>query len=166
MIALLAQRMSELRSHGITKDEESFIFTPDGPWSYEQQNLGFNYRMTDFQAALGLSQLNRIDEFVQDRNAQLDNYRHLISDLPIHLLEVPKNVTSSVHLAVIRLHEVTAASIVSSLKVCVVKELEFNCTILLFICSLTIDLWDLPTGNSLNQKLTPKVPLACLFFLV
>ena len=52
---LLAQRMSVLRSHGITKDEARFELPAPGPWSYEQQDLGFNYRMTDLQAALGLS---------------------------------------------------------------------------------------------------------------
>ena len=60
------------RSHGITKDEQRF--EPAGPWGYEQQDLGFNYRMTDVQAALGLSQLQLLDQIVQERNRQLQRY--------------------------------------------------------------------------------------------
>ena len=75
---------------------------------YEQQHLGFNYRITDIQAALGLSQLQRLDEIVIERNRQLDAYRELLAELPVQLLEVPDNVISSVHLAVIRLPQATA----------------------------------------------------------
>ena len=105
---LLAQRMIELRSHGITKDEARFERSASGPWSYEQQILGFNYRMTDLQAALGLSQLGRLDEIVAERNFQLQRYRELLANLPLQLLEVPEDVLSSVHLAVIRLNQSTA----------------------------------------------------------
>ena len=101
--AELARRMKELRSHGITKEEEQFRKPSPGPWYYEQQNLGFNYRMTDFQAALGLNQLDRLDAIVNERNLQLDNYRKHLSELPVKLLETPKGVKSSVHLAVILL---------------------------------------------------------------
>ena len=100
---LLAQRMMELRSHGITKEQARFERPAPGPWSYEQQDLGFNYRMTDLQAALGMSQLERLDEIVAERNRQLQNYRELLSNLEAQLLEVPEDVLSSVHLAVIRL---------------------------------------------------------------
>ena len=99
----LAQRMIDLRSHGITKDPQRFENPAPGPWSYEQQNLGFNYRMTDLQAALGLSQLQRLDEIVSERNWQFRKYQELLSDLPVQLLTVPKVVLSSMHLAVIRL---------------------------------------------------------------
>lgn len=99
----LAQRMAELRSHGITKDVSRFERSASGPWSYEQQNLGFNYRMTDLQAALGLSQLERLDDIVAERNRQLQRYRELLAALSVYLLEVPEDVSSSVHLAVIRL---------------------------------------------------------------
>ena len=100
---LLAQRMVELRSHGITKDEARFERPAPGPWSYEQQYLGFNYRMTDLQAALGMSQLERLEEIVTERNRQLQSYRDLLAHLDVQLLEVPEDVFSSVHLAVIRL---------------------------------------------------------------
>ena len=104
----LARLMAELRSHGITKDEDRFERPVAGPWGYEQQELGFNYRLTDLQAALGLSQLERLEAIVAERNRQLDRYRELLADLPVQLLEVPKDVLSSVHLAVIRLQNFSA----------------------------------------------------------
>lgn len=106
--AELATRMADLRSHGITKDVSRFQQEPSGPWSYEQQHLGFNYRMTDLQAALGLSQLQRLRAIVTERNRQLQKYRELLSDLPVQLLDVPQGVLSSVHLAVIRLSKSSA----------------------------------------------------------
>jgi UDP-4-amino-4,6-dideoxy-N-acetyl-beta-L-altrosamine transaminase len=104
---VLAQRMAELRSHGIVREAERFERPAAGPWVYEQQQLGFNYRITDFQAALGLSQLQRLDEIVAERNRQLQRYRELLADLPVQLLNVPDDVLSSVHLAVIRLLQAT-----------------------------------------------------------
>ena len=101
----LAQRMQELRSHGITKDEKRFERPAPGPWYYEQQDLGFNYRITDIQASLGLSQLERLDRIVNERNKQFNYYRELLSELPVQMLTVPKEVLSSVHLAVIRLED-------------------------------------------------------------
>jgi UDP-4-amino-4,6-dideoxy-N-acetyl-beta-L-altrosamine transaminase len=105
---LLAQRMAELRSHGIVREAERFEQPAAGPWVYEQQQLGFNYRITDILAALGLSQLQRLDEIVVERNRQLQRYRELLADLPLQLLDVPEGVLSSVHLAVIRLTQATA----------------------------------------------------------
>ena len=104
---VLYQHMVELRSHGIVRDVERFEQPATGPWVYEQQHLGFNYRMTDLQAALGLSQLERLDEIVAERNDQLQRYRELLADLPVQLLEVPEDVVSSVHLAVICLQQAT-----------------------------------------------------------
>ena len=100
---VLAQSMAELRSHGIVRDRERFNRQDVGPWVYEQQRLGFNYRITDFQAGLGLNQLQRLDEIVYERNKQLQRYRELLLNLPVRLLDVPNNVLSSVHLAVVRL---------------------------------------------------------------
>ena len=105
---VLAQRMAELRSHGIVREVERFAQPAAGPWVYEQQQLGYNYRITDIQAALGLSQLQRLDEIVAERNRQLQHYRELLADLPVQLLEVPEDVLSSVHLAVIRLQQASA----------------------------------------------------------
>jgi dTDP-4-amino-4,6-dideoxygalactose transaminase len=104
----LAQTMAELRSHGIVRDAKRFERPAAGPWVYEQQQLGFNYRITDIQASLGLSQLERLDEIVTERNRQLQRYRELLTDLPVKLLVVPEDVLSSVHLAVIRLQQATA----------------------------------------------------------
>jgi len=105
---LLAQRMAELRSHGIVREAERFARPAAGPWMYEQQQLGFNYRITDIQAALGLSQLQRLDAIVAERNRQLQHYQELLADLAVQLLEVPEDVLSSVHLAVIRLQQASA----------------------------------------------------------
>ena len=103
--AQLAQKMAQLRSHGIIKDAKRFEHQPAGPWSYEQQDLGYNYRMTDMQAALGMSQLQSLDAIVSERNRQMQNYRELLSKMPLKLLSVPEDVLSSLHLAVIRLAE-------------------------------------------------------------
>lgn len=100
---LLAQRMADLRSHGITKDEARFEGPAPGPWSYEQQDLGFNYRMTDLQAALGLSQLQRLEAIVAERQRLFEQYRLLLAGLPVQLLKIPQDVHSALHLAVIRL---------------------------------------------------------------
>jgi len=101
--AHLSQRIAELRSHGITKDPQCFERPAPGPWSYEQQDLGFNYRMTDLQAALGLSQLQRLNAIVAERQRLLEQYRQLLAGLPLQLLKIPQAVSSSLHLAVIRL---------------------------------------------------------------
>jgi UDP-4-amino-4,6-dideoxy-N-acetyl-beta-L-altrosamine transaminase len=101
----LAQRMADLRSHGIIKEAARFECPAPGPWVYEQQDLGFNYRLTDLQAALGLSQLERLETIVAERQRLLEVYRHRLTDLPVSLLEVPLDVSSAVHLAVIRLHD-------------------------------------------------------------
>ena len=100
--------MVELRSHGIVRDVERFKQPAAGPWIYEQQQLGFNYRITDIQAALGLSQLQKLDEIVAERNRQLLLYQKFFSHLPLKLLDIPDDVLSSVHLAVIRLEQATA----------------------------------------------------------
>ena len=105
---VLARRMAELRSHGIVREVDRFEWPAAGPWVYEQQQLGFNCRITDIQAALGLSQLQRLDEIVTERNRQLERYGEFLAELPVKLLEVPEGVLSSVHLAVIRLMHATA----------------------------------------------------------
>ena len=99
----LAQRMYDLRSHGITKDANRFEYIP-GSWAYEQQDLGFNYRITELQAALGLSQLERLDYFVSERQRQFQLYQHLLPS-PVDLLKIPQDVYSALHLSVIRLHQ-------------------------------------------------------------
>ena len=99
----LAQKMFDLRSHGITKDYKRFEYSNASPWMYEQQNLGFNFRMNDLQAALGLSQLKRLKDIVRERNTLFNRYKELLQQIPVDLLEIPSEVLSSVHLAVIKL---------------------------------------------------------------
>ena len=105
----LAERMVDLRSHGITKANARFERPIPGPWSYEQQTLGFNYRMTDLQAALGLSQLQRLEAIVAERHRLLEQYRLLLAGLPLRLLVIPGDVRSALHLAVIRLEDTSPA---------------------------------------------------------
>ena len=94
---ILAKRMEELRSHGIVRDRERFQLKDAGSWVYEQQELGFNYRITDVQSALGLSQLRRLDQIVTERNRLFHIYQELLVDLPVRLLHIPSDVLSSVH---------------------------------------------------------------------
>jgi UDP-4-amino-4,6-dideoxy-N-acetyl-beta-L-altrosamine transaminase len=99
----LADQMELLRSNGITKEMACFELEPAGPWSYEQQQLGFNYRLTDQQAALGLSQLQRLAAIVAERNRLHQRYAALLEGLPVQLLQIPAECHSALHLAVIRL---------------------------------------------------------------
>lgn len=99
----LAERMSRLRSHGITREPSMMPLEPDGRWHYQQIDLGYNFRMTDIQAALGLSQLARLDEFVQHRHEIAADYDRLLSGLPVRLLQRAPDCYSAYHLYVIRL---------------------------------------------------------------
>ena len=83
--AALAQRVRSLRSHGITRDETEFEFASPGAWYYEQQALGVNARITELQAALGLSQLGRLDDMQARREALADRYDTLLAKLPLVL---------------------------------------------------------------------------------
>lgn len=105
--SLLAEKISQLRSHGIIKDLDKMALQNPPLWHYEQHSLGFNYRMTDLQAALGLSQLSRLSCIVTERNRQFQYYQKLVDGLPLKLLEVPTDVYSSLHLAVVRLKGIT-----------------------------------------------------------
>lgn len=99
----VAKRMQLLRSHGITRDEVSMTRMPDGPWYYQQIDLGFNYRMTDLQAALGVSQMQRLDKFVSRRHGIARQYDELLSDLPVICPWQHPDSYSGLHLYVIRL---------------------------------------------------------------
>lgn len=101
----LAERMQLLRSHGITRDPALMTKAPDGPWYYEQIALGFNYRMTDVQAALGLSQLDRLDAFLARRHEIADRYDRLLADLPVVVPFRQPDTYSALHLYVIRVPE-------------------------------------------------------------
>lgn len=99
----LATKLELLRSHGITRDTSLMIKTADGPWYYEQIDLGLNYRMTDLQAALGVSQMQRLDSFVTKRHELAQRYNKLLKDLPVTLPWQHDDSYSGLHLYVIRL---------------------------------------------------------------
>lgn len=101
--AELAQRMEMLRSHGITRDPARMTHEPDGPWYYQQVDLGFNYRMTELQAALGVSQMARLDDFVKRRHELARRYDELLADLPVLSPWQHPDSYSGLHLYVIRL---------------------------------------------------------------
>jgi UDP-4-amino-4,6-dideoxy-N-acetyl-beta-L-altrosamine transaminase len=99
----LCSTMQRLRSHGITRDQAEMTNPPDGPWYYQQIDLGFNYRMTDMQAALGLSQLRRLDDIVQRRHAVAQYYGTLLSAFPIATPWLHPDCYSAFHLYVLQL---------------------------------------------------------------
>lgn len=99
----LAKQMTLLRSHGITRDPAQMTHPPDGPWYYQQIQLGFNYRMTDLQAALGISQMERLDDLVARRHTLAARYDMLLEDLPISRPWQHPDSYSGLHLYVIRL---------------------------------------------------------------
>ena len=99
----LAEKMNLLRSHGITRDPALMTHEPDGPWYYQQVDLGFNYRMTELQAALGVSQMQRLDDFVARRHELAKRYDKLLAALPLTLPWQHPDSHSGLHLYVIRL---------------------------------------------------------------
>lgn len=106
----LSSRMHLLRSHGITRDKNLMTKSAEGSWYYQQVDLGFNYRMSDLHAALGLSQLGKLDQFVEKRHALAKRYDELLKSLPIEPLEDIGESYSGRHLYIIKLklEEITA----------------------------------------------------------
>ncbi len=99
----LAKKIRLLRSHGITKDRQDFVNGSYEPWVYEQQDLGYNFRLTDLQASLGISQLRRIEYFKDKRRELILEYLKLFNDLPLELVLESGRCESVYHLAVIKL---------------------------------------------------------------
>lgn len=99
----LFYRMSLLRTHGITKEVSSMIEVPDGEWYYEQIDLGFNYRMTDLQAALGSSQILRLESFIEKRHSIAEKYYKAFEDFPVTTPWQDPKCYSSFHLYVLRI---------------------------------------------------------------
>jgi UDP-4-amino-4,6-dideoxy-N-acetyl-beta-L-altrosamine transaminase len=99
----LHRRLELLRSHGITREPSEMSRVPEGSWYYEQIELGFNYRMTDIQAALGSSQMQRLDNFVQKRHEIAKVYDQAFRDLPLLRPESEPGSRSALHLYIVRL---------------------------------------------------------------
>lgn len=100
----LANRMARLRTHGITRDPSEMTHAPDGPWYYQQIELGYNYRMTELHAALGLSQMQRLDAYVSRRHAIADRYDAALANLPVTTPWRSPGSRSGLHLYIVRLH--------------------------------------------------------------
>ena len=99
----LAAKMALYRSHGITRNHDEMTETSHGAWYYQQITLGYNYRMTELQAALGISQMMRLTEFVAARHKIAEYYNFLLKDLPVQIPYQLENTYSGLHLYVIRL---------------------------------------------------------------
>lgn len=99
----LAQRMRLYRNHGITRDAAAMTQPPDGNWYYQQIALGYNYRMTELQAALGISQMQRLEEYVARRHQLADRYDALFKDVPLKTPFRSPASYSAFHLYIIRL---------------------------------------------------------------
>ncbi|MFL1524595.1 UDP-4-amino-4,6-dideoxy-N-acetyl-beta-L-altrosamine transaminase [Pseudomonas sp. O230] len=100
----LAERLQRLRSHGMTRDPQQMTEPSHGPWYYQQVELGFNYRITDLQAALGLSQLSKLDGFIARRRELAARYQQSLAYLPLTLPGAQAEAESAWHLYVVRLH--------------------------------------------------------------
>lgn len=101
----LQRKMDRLRSHGVTRNPDDLTNLDEGPWHYEMLELGLNYRMTDMQAALGLSQMHRLDELVARRQVLADRYDVLLADLPVLRPARASNAYSAWHLYCIQIDE-------------------------------------------------------------
>jgi UDP-4-amino-4,6-dideoxy-N-acetyl-beta-L-altrosamine transaminase len=101
----LADKMRLLRSHGISRDDNLMTEPSHGGWYYQQLQLGFNYRMTDIQAALGLSQSKRLLPIIQKRQLLAANYHRLLADLPVSQPALDDDNISAWHLYIIRLDD-------------------------------------------------------------
>jgi UDP-4-amino-4,6-dideoxy-N-acetyl-beta-L-altrosamine transaminase len=98
------KRLKKLRNHGITKEPKEFVGRPDGPWYHEIQELGYNYRLTDIQCALGLGQLTKAERFIRDRQKIAGKYQKELGPVrEIELIGVPNDRTHAYHLFIIML---------------------------------------------------------------
>jgi UDP-4-amino-4,6-dideoxy-N-acetyl-beta-L-altrosamine transaminase len=101
----VAERLFLFRSHGMTRDPARMTEESHGPWYYQQVELGFNYRLTDIHAALGVSQLRRIDDFVERRQTLAERYDTLLAGMPVQALARNRFGRSALHLYVVQIPE-------------------------------------------------------------
>ncbi len=99
----LYDKLSILRTHAIVREPEQMTHAPDGEWYYQQIDLGYNYRMTDFQAALGYSQMGRLEAFVARRRQLAKRYDELLADLPLRTPKQAPDTNSAWHIYVVRM---------------------------------------------------------------
>jgi UDP-4-amino-4,6-dideoxy-N-acetyl-beta-L-altrosamine transaminase len=104
----LARKIQRLRSHGITRDPAEMTHPPDGPWYYQQVELGFNFRMTELQGVLGLSQMQRLDAFLGARRALAARYDEKLLGLPLVTPRQHPDSCSAWHLYVVRVQTANA----------------------------------------------------------
>ncbi|MFN3293198.1 MAG: UDP-4-amino-4,6-dideoxy-N-acetyl-beta-L-altrosamine transaminase [Gemmobacter sp.] len=114
--AQLARAMELARSHGITRDPAEMTHAPDGPWYYQQVALGYNYRMTEMQAALGLSQMGRLQAFVARRRQLAARYDRMLGNLPLVRPAPPADVESAWHLYVVRVEAARHKAVFEALR--------------------------------------------------
>lgn len=98
---LLANKISQLRSHGITRNSHEFEFEMDGRWLYQQIDLGYNYRMPDINAILGYSQMKKLAQFINRRNEIAKTYNNFFVELPVAVQQVDNSFLNAHHLYVI-----------------------------------------------------------------
>jgi len=104
---ILSEKMKIFRNHGIQRNKSNMINKNKTPFYYEQQKLGYNYRFSDISAALGISQLNKINLFLKKRNLIAKKYIKELKELPIEFQKIKKNTYSSYHLFIIKLYSET-----------------------------------------------------------
>jgi len=112
----VADQARLFHTHGVTRDVDQMRGDSDGPWYYQQVALGHNFRITDIQAALGISQMSRLDQFVARRNEIASTYRDAFADLKVHCQTIPGDVLSSYHLFVTELEQYDRASVYDRLR--------------------------------------------------
>ena len=101
----LAKCMGRLRSHGVTRDPDYMVSEMEGPWYYQQIELGFNFRMTDIQAALGYSQIQRLEDYVQRRHQIRNTYDDILKELPVTVPWQHPDSHSAFHLYPVQINE-------------------------------------------------------------
>ena len=114
--AVIANRLRRFVTHGITKNPEEFTEPCPPPWYYEQQSLGFNYRLCDIQAAVGIVQLSKLESFIQKRTELFQRYQDHLADLPVTRPTQPKQQRVAPHIYVVELPPDARLPVFNSLK--------------------------------------------------